>query len=132
MSKQIHNHDIYEAAQRGISLIINNRPDGEDFGQPSNGILESIAKEKGIDWLWIPVESGQIYETDIEAILKGFDSDSGNILLFCRSGTRSSLLWAFASAKTGNKTTQEILEMTEAAGHDFSAYKDLFDQVRGE
>jgi uncharacterized protein (TIGR01244 family) len=92
--------DMADAAARGVTLAINNRPDGEAFDQIDAATLGEAAKAAGLDYLHIPVElafSGHKVEA-LAAAMKGAD---GRVLLFCKTGTRSTYLWALARARDG-------------------------------
>jgi uncharacterized protein (TIGR01244 family) len=92
--------DMAEAAARGVTLAINNRPDGEAVDQFDATALREAAEAAGLDYLHIPVElefSGE----KVEALLDAMNGASGRVLLFCRSGMRSTYLWALARAREG-------------------------------
>jgi len=52
---QISKDDIAAIAQAGFAVIINNRPDGEQPGQPTNAEIEAAARGAGADYLFLPV-----------------------------------------------------------------------------
>ena len=131
VSPQINAADIDTAATQGITLIINNRPDGEEVGQPTNDSLQKIAEAKGIKWLWIPVVGGQITPEDIENSIAAFKEADGKTLAYCRTGTRSSMMWSFYQAATDNLSTADILTNTSKAGYDFAQFTGMFEQLRG-
>ena len=92
--------DMAEAAARGVTLAINNRPDGEAFDQYDAATLGEAAGAAGLDYLHLPVElefSGE----KVEALLEAMNGASGRVLIFCKSGTRSAYLWALARARAG-------------------------------
>ena len=94
---QIQPEDLTPIAQAGFRLIICNRPDDEEFGQPNAARIEAFAIANGIAFAHIPV-SGSISEdaiSQMKAVLKGA---GGPALAYCRSGSRSAQLGALALA----------------------------------
>ncbi|HCK84218.1 MAG TPA: hypothetical protein DHW63_06795, partial [Hyphomonadaceae bacterium] len=55
VSPQIGPEDIAAAKALGVTLIINNRPDGEEFGQPKGAEIEAAAKAASLAYVAIPV-----------------------------------------------------------------------------
>ena len=89
-----------EAAARGVILAVNNRPDGEEPGQWSSADLEAAARAAGLDYVHIPVGT-EFSEDKVAALTEALLGAQGRVLIFCRSGTRSTYLWALAQAKAG-------------------------------
>jgi uncharacterized protein (TIGR01244 family) len=114
VSGQIAPDDVAAAANAGIRTIINNRPDGEEPGQPADAEIEAAAKAAGLGYRHIPV-SGGFSEAQVAAMADALDE--GPALAFCRSGTRSTCLWALARARQG-RPAESILEAAAAAGYD--------------
>ena len=114
---QITPDDLIDAKARGVVRIINNRPDGEEPGQPPAAELEAAAVALGLDYIHAPVRGmpGPDVVSTVEAAL----SDGGPVLLYCRSGMRSAAAWALASSRLG-ASRDEILEGAASAGYDLS------------
>ena len=92
--------DMADAAARGVTLAVNNRPDGEAADQVDSATLAEAAKAAGLDYLHLPVEAA-LDGGKVEALLDAMNGSSGRVLLFCASGTRSAYLWALARAREG-------------------------------
>ncbi len=92
--------DLAEAAARGVTLAINNRPDGEAFDQIDAATLGEAAKAAGLDYRHIPVET-EFGSEKVEALLEAMKEAEGRVLLFCKTGTRSAYLWALARTRDG-------------------------------
>ena len=92
--------DLAAAAARGVTLAVNNRPDGEEPGQASAAELEAAAKAAGLDYAHIPVAL-EFSDDKVEALGEALAAADGRVLLFCRSGTRSAYLWALSRAREG-------------------------------
>ena len=91
-------HDIRLAAKQGVRSIMNNRPDGEALGQPLSADLAKTAEELGITFLHLPVDPRSISEQDVEQFAKACDELERPLLIFCRSGARSTKMWQLAES----------------------------------
>lgn len=113
---QIAPDDVPGLAARGIALIVNNRPDGEERGQPAGAAIEAAARAAGVDYLFLPVAGG-VSERQIDVMASALEGADGPVLAFCRSGTRSTFLWALARARLGDASA-ELTGKAAAAGYD--------------
>lgn len=125
-SPQITVEDIAAAKDAGVTLIVNNRPDGEEPGQPEGAEIEAAAKAAGIGYAAIPVTSAGFSEPQVAALRKSLDAADGTVLGYCRSGTRSTLLWALAQASAGTDP-DEIAAAARGAGYDVSPIRPALD-----
>jgi len=114
---QISPGDVPALAQMGVTLIINNRPDGEDVGQPHSDEIEAAANAAGIDYRHVPIARG-MGPSDIEAMRNAIHSvGDGKLFAFCRSGNRSVLAWAVAMSEDG-VPREELNRLANEAGFD--------------
>ncbi|EKO3571766.1 TIGR01244 family phosphatase [Vibrio metschnikovii] len=97
VAPQIEPSDIEQIAGLGFKSVINNRPDGEESGQPLNQAIEKHADQLGLAYVHLPVVGGQISEAQIHQFDELLQTLPQPILAFCRTGTRSSMLWSLAS-----------------------------------
>jgi uncharacterized protein (TIGR01244 family) len=97
---QIRPDEVALFAARGVTTIVNNPPDGEEAGQPAGAEIEAAAKAAGLDYLHIPVAGG-FSDEQVAAMGAALAEARGDVLLFCKSGTRSTYLWALARARLG-------------------------------
>ena len=100
VSGQIGPGDIAALREQGVTMIVNNRPDGEETDQPLGAEIEDAAKAAGIEYRSIPIIRG-IGPADADAMQDAINVTKGKMLAFCRSGTRSSLAWALARNAEG-------------------------------
>jgi uncharacterized protein (TIGR01244 family) len=119
VSPQIELDDVARAADEGFKLIISNRPDGEDPGQPTAAQVAAAAAEAGVDFVHIPVRGGPTPE-QVEAVRAAVQTADGPVLLFCRSGTRSIVTWSLGEAIAGARPRDELVNLGSAAGYDLS------------
>ena len=127
-SPQITPAEVAEAAALGVTLIINNRPDGEDDGQPTGAEIEAAAHEAGMAYRAIPVSGGGFAEPQVRAMAEALASTDGPVLAYCRSGTRSTLLWSLVEA-SGGRDPDEIAAAARAAGYDISPVRPMVDML---
>lgn len=105
---QISPADMSELKALGITMIVNNRPDDEDVGQPTSEEIEAAARAAGLDYRHVPIVRG-MGPSDIEAMRDAIHAaGDGKLFAFCRSGNRSTLAWAVARNEDG--TPREELE----------------------
>jgi len=116
VSGQIHPDEVAALVGEGITMLVNNRPDGEEPGQPLGVEIEEAARAVGLDYRAIPIIRG-IGPADAEAMQEAIKSTDGKLLAFCRTGTRSSLAWALAKNDEG-MPREEIEARLRSAGVD--------------
>jgi uncharacterized protein (TIGR01244 family) len=123
VSGQIQPADMPKLKELGVAMIVNNRPDGEDDGQPLASEIEAAAEEAGIPYRFIPIYRG-IGPSDVEAMQEALDSAEGKLFAFCRSGNRSALTWAVARRAQG-ASIEELQAAAAGAGVDLSPVEHL-------
>ncbi len=128
---QIQISDMAKIAEAGFKTIISNRPDNEEIGQPSFADIKQAAEVLGISALHLPVVSGQLMADDPKKFGKALDDAEGAVLAFCRTGTRSSILWSLDQGARGN-SSDKILSATSAAGYDLSGLAQQIDTLAKE
>ncbi|MBX7501107.1 TIGR01244 family phosphatase [Qipengyuania sp. YG27] len=127
-SPQVTPGEISEAAAMGITLVVNNRPDGEAPDQPPGAEIEAAARAAGMDYLAIPVGSAGFSEPQVEQLQQALAGAAGPVLGFCRSGTRSTLLWSLAQARSG-EDPEEIAEAAAEVGYDVAPVRPAMDML---
>lgn len=117
VSGQVQPHEVAGLAEQGITVLVNNRPDGEEPGQPLAGEIEDAARAAGISYHFVPIIRG-IGPADVEEMQKALrESEAGKLLAFCRSGTRSAMALALATREEG-ASTEEVVRQLSQAGFD--------------
>lgn len=120
VAPQIAPEDLRAAAAQGVTLVINNRPDGEEPGQPAGADIEAAAKAAGLAYVAIPIRAAdQIVPADLDAFDAALSNNDGAVLAFCRSGARSTVLRAYARARAG-EPAEAIIAEAAAAGYDLA------------
>ncbi|WP_420479405.1 TIGR01244 family sulfur transferase [Brevundimonas sp. FT23028] len=117
---QISLREMGEVKAAGYVTVVNHRPDGEEPGQPTSESLAAEAGRLGLDYVWIPV-SGFPDDAAVEAtaaVLRRSSADRP-VLMFCRSGMRSTVAWARAMCADG-ADPDAVRAAAAAAGYDLS------------
>ena len=113
ISRQITPDEVAELQRQGVTMIVNNRPDHEDEGQPLGADIEAAARDAGIAYRHVPIRRG-MGPSDVEAMQQAMrQCGDGKLVAFCRTGNRSALAWAVARAEEG--VPREELERNAAA-----------------
>ena len=114
VSGQIAPHEVAGLAAQGVTVLVNNRPDGEEAGQPLASEIERAASEAGIAYRHVPIFRG-IGPADVESMQEALSgAQGGKMLAFCRSGTRSALACALVHRALGVPADEVQKRLTEA------------------
>jgi uncharacterized protein (TIGR01244 family) len=127
-SPQIGIDEIAEAQRLGITMVINNRPEGESEDQTPGAQIAEAAQAAGMEYVEIPVTHAGFAQNQVDAMAEALDRSAGPVLAYCRSGTRSTLLWALARAKAGDNPEQ-LAGQAAAAGYDLSPVRQIMDML---
>ena len=119
---QLSPGDLATARAQGFVAIVNNRPDGEQPGQPSATEIADAAEAAGLAYTAIPVDHTGFSEAQVSEMAGVLSQASGPVLAFCRSGTRSTFLWALARARLGDDA-DTLIAKAAAAGYDITAVR---------
>lgn len=98
VSGQMDETKFKQLLQQGFKSVIVNRPDQEAGNIVTAGKLRELAEASHISLIYQPVVSGQMTDADAQEFAKYYNSLPKPILLVCKSGNRSALL--FNQAKT--------------------------------
>ncbi len=116
---QLGVQSLAAVAAMGFRTVICNRPDGEGADQPTHQELAAHAAAAGMQLHYLPVVAGQ---TDAAAAARFgalLEAADKPVLAFCRSGMRSTTLWALSQA--GKQPAEALLEQARAAGYELGA-----------
>ncbi len=116
-SEQIQPGDMPAIADAGYRRVVNNRPDGEDPGQPDNATLAAAAAAAGLEYFFLPVTAMDFPGAPLGEVAEVFDDGDGPVLAFCRSGTRSANLWI---ASRPRAEREAAMARAHSLGYDIS------------
>ena len=106
--------DLEALAAAGVRTIVNNRPDGEDRGQLPAAEAQRLAETLGIAYHHIPITAATLSRADVDAFAAALRDAPTPVVAHCRSGTRSTLLWALVRMREG---ADALALVAEAARH---------------
>lgn len=100
VAPQLRPEQMAEVARAGFRSVINNRPDFEEGPmQPTNAMIEAAAREAGLAYAFLPVQSAMQTPAEIERMAQLLAELPHPVLAFCRSGARSTRLYLAAAAR---------------------------------
>ena len=118
VAPQISPDDMPAIKAAGFATVINNRPDGEAFDQPSHAVMKAAAEAAGLTYHFIPLGRDGVSPHLVDEERAALEGSDGPVLAYCRSGTRSTTLWALSQA--GKMPAQEIVAQAAHAGYEMS------------
>lgn len=128
---QISTDDFPALQAAGIKTIINNRPDNEEPGQISAAQASELAQENGIAYHYLPMANGQpMGETLIADFKAVVDNTDEPILAHCRSGMRSSFIWALGQIAADNVSVDEAIDAAQGAGIPLANQRAILESVK--
>ena len=117
VSGQVAPHEVAALAEQGVTVLVNNRPDGDEPNHPLASEIEGAAAAAGIGYRYVPIIRG-IGPADVEEMQAAMrEAEGGKLLAFCRSGTRSALAIALAKREEG-ASLEEVVQQLNQAGID--------------
>jgi uncharacterized protein (TIGR01244 family) len=91
---QLSPEAMASAAEAGFKAVLNNRPDFEGGAdQPTSASIEAAAKAAGLQYAYLPVQGGYQSPEEISRCAALLKSLPRPLLMFCRSGARSTKLY---------------------------------------
>lgn len=128
VAPQITPADVAEAKAQGVTLIVNNRPEGEEPGQTPGDEIAAACAEAGIEYRAIPITHAGFSANQLDEMNAALEAADGPVLAYCRSGTRSTNLWALAKAQKGAKP-DDLVETAAGAGYDINGLRPMLDAL---
>jgi uncharacterized protein (TIGR01244 family) len=100
VAPQLTPDSMAEAARAGFKSVINNRPDFEHGpDQPTSAEIEAAARAAGLQYRHLPVAGGYQSPEEIAAFGQLLVELPRPMLVFCRSGARSTRLFVAATSR---------------------------------
>ncbi|ENU38409.1 beta-lactamase hydrolase domain-containing protein [Acinetobacter johnsonii] len=93
VSGEMTQDKFQQLIKQGFKSVIVNRPDQEQGNTVRVDQLRNIAEQSKVSVIYQPVTSSKISETDVVEFAKYYNELPKPILMVCKSGTRSSLLF---------------------------------------
>lgn len=128
-SGQIAPADLQEIAALGVRTIVNNRPDGEGGPeQPSSEEMRAAAEEAGLRYHYLPMTAQTMSPELLEQFRQAVEGSEGPVLAHCKSGARSTALWALTETCHNAEDVETTLAKARAAGYDLSGMRPMIEQ----
>lgn len=99
VSGQMTTAKFRDLLQDGFKSVIVNRPDQETGNLVSVNQLRSIAEQAHVGVIYQPINAGKVFQTDVVEFAKYYHELPKLILMICRSGSRSSVLFNQAKSQ---------------------------------
>jgi uncharacterized protein (TIGR01244 family) len=96
---QMTTDKFQQLIKAGFKSVIVNRPDQEQGNTVSVAQLRQIAEQSQVSVIYQPILSGKISQTDVIEFAKYYNELPKPILMVCRSGSRSSILFNQAKSQ---------------------------------
>ena len=93
VSAQISASDVALIKASGFKTIMCNRPDGEEFGQPTAAIIKQAALDHEIEFIYLPLGRTAISTELLDGFRSVVNGGNGPVFAYCRSGNRCGMLW---------------------------------------
>jgi len=119
--------DFATVAALGFKTVISNRLDGEEAGQLPARVEAAHAWRHGLKFAHVPADKLELF-TDpvVEGMADTIRAADGPVLAHCKSGLRSVIVWAAASARS--QPVDCVLAALAAAGFDLDILRDDLDR----
>lgn len=115
--------DFAEVAALGFKSVISNRPDHEEDGQMTGRMEAVLAWREGLRFQHIPAAKHEVFtDAVVEPMADALNRLEGPILAHCKTGIRSVILWAAASARS--QPVDCVLAALRNAGFDLDHLRD--------
>lgn len=94
VAPQMGPEDVAQVAAAGFRSVVNNRPDFEHGpDQPAGSEIEAAVRAAGLEYRHLPVAGGYQTPEQIQAMAALLAELPKPVLMFCRSGARSTNLY---------------------------------------
>lgn len=117
VAPQIVPDDLPELVSLGFKAVVCNRPDNEVPPELSSQAIEAACEGAGLAFFNNPLAPGGLTPEAVAGQAQILASTDGPVLAYCASGTRSAILWAFATAGQGDESAEDIVKALDDAGY---------------
>lgn len=127
VSPQLTPADMPALAEAGFVTVICNRPDTEVTEDLQTEAMRAAAMAAGLRFEVLELVH-QTLTPENAAVQSALIETAGDrVVAYCRSGTRCSVIWALG--QLGERSVDDVMAATRAAGYNLDSYLPLFEQV---
>jgi len=112
---QIALTDLETLVARGFTTVICNRPDQEISADLQSGLVEAAARALGLEFVYNPISGQGMTMNNLTRQGETLAAAKGPVFAYCRSGTRSTVVWSFVQA--GSLPVDEIVAAAARGGY---------------
>lgn len=129
VAPQLEASAVAEAAAEGFRSLINIRHEREQNLPLTSAQTKALAEAKGLSYLHLPVRGSLVTaEEKIKAFEQALDDTPGPVLVYCETGARAAILWAFSA--TRRMSAEEALAKCLQQGYDLSFFTEQLRERR--
>lgn len=121
VAPQIDPSDAEAIRAAGFTDVICNRPDDEVGAEHRASAIEAALTAAGVRFHTNPAVSGAMTGAEVQRQAELLAAADGPVLAYCRSGTRSSILWALGEK---DMSADDIIASAARGGYDLSPYRE--------
>ena len=114
VADQLTADDLEAVKEAGFNAVICNRPDEEGEPHADADSMAQKANALGLEFRYLPVNGGNITDTDVAKHAALLSEVPGPVLTYCSSGARCAKLWALSEA--GKQDVNTLIETVDKAG----------------
>jgi uncharacterized protein (TIGR01244 family) len=118
VAPQLVEADLIALRELGFKRIINNRPEAESADQPSGEGIRIAAESLGLEYVSNPMDLSNLSQKQVDLQRDALLEDK-KTLAFCRTGTRSSVLWVLLENSKGGDSG-DLVSYVSGKGFDLS------------
>ncbi|MBT8456030.1 MAG: TIGR01244 family phosphatase [Rhodobacteraceae bacterium] len=127
VSPQIEPGDVPALKEAGFRTVVCNRPDVEVPHELSAEAMRAAVEAAGLTFVENPIDGSAITADGIAAQGTAADAGEGPVFAYCRSGTRSAMVWAMSQA--GKREIDDILAACAQAGYPFDGLRGQLERL---
>lgn len=127
VAPQIQPSDVATIAEAGIKCVICNRPDGENAQGMQAPDFRTLVEEAGMTFVDNPFDNTTFTQDTVTRQGEAIAAATGPVLAYCRSGMRSSIVWAYCNGAT--LSPDEILNAAATAGYQLDHMRPMLTQM---
>lgn len=127
VAPQISAEDAAALAEAGYHTVICNRPDAEVPPDLQSAAIADAVHASGMNFVVNPVDGAALTEANVAIQGETAATADGPVLAYCRSGTRSAMVWALSQA--GRMATDDILRAIAEAGYPMPHLRDQIEHL---
>jgi sulfide:quinone oxidoreductase len=127
IAPELNADDFANLAKLGFKSILSNRPDGEEGATLTAKREAVLAWQAGLQFRHVPTSKLDVFtDSVVEGMADALADLQGPVLAHCKSGIRSAIVWAAASART--QPVDCVLDALSAAKLDLDFLRDDLEQ----